>query len=103
MTAFLFVFVVAVVAVDAVVVVVVVVAVDAVVVGTLPQSLQIQLLLPFHSFHSFNFAKSHKIVQNIYTLSDLFLGGEQRERERENVLSNFSFEVEVVTIQQYHV
>ena len=91
MTAFLFVFVVAVVAVDAVVVVVVVVAVDAVVVGTLPQSLQIQLLLPFHSFHSFNFAKSHKIVQNIYTLSDLFLGGEQRERERENVLSNFCY------------
>ena len=89
MTAFLFVFVVAVVAVDAVVVVVV--AVDAVVVGTLPQSLQIQLLLPFHSFHSFNFAKSHKIVQNIYTLSDLFLGGEQRERERENVLSNFCY------------
>ena len=79
MTTFLFVFVVA---VDAVVVVVVV-AVDAVVVGTLPQSLQIQLLLPFHSFHSFNFAKSHKIVQKYIHSFRPLLGGGSRERERE--------------------
>ena len=73
MTAFLFVF---------------VVAVDAVVVGTLPQSLQIQLLLPFHSFHSFNFAKSHKIDISFRKLADIHHMTGQAERNKGSTLEN---------------